>query len=200
MASASSAYLRRLHACLDSLDGLALDRAIGLVRQAWKEGRQVITFGNGGSAITALHFVTDWNKAVHLASGKSFRGRTLVDNMGLLTAYANDLAYEDVFGAQLRNIAVRGDLVIAISGSGNSENVIRGVAVANSMGCQTLGLCGFSGGRLKAVAQHVVWVDVQDMQLCEDVHAIFGHMVMKSLCDPDWLTGDVVEQRVPVEA
>jgi D-sedoheptulose 7-phosphate isomerase len=192
MSSTASTYLHRLHTCLASLDHHALDHAIGLVRQAWEGRRQVITFGNGGSAITALHFITDWNKAVHLVNGRGFRGRSLVDNIGLLTAYANDLAYEDVFCAQLRNIAVRGDLVIAISGSGNSENVIRGVIAANEMGCQTLGLCGFSGGRLKNVAQHVFWVDVQDMQLCEDVHAIFGHMVMKSLCYPEWLCDNVL--------
>ena len=197
MLSAASTYLRRLQACLDTLDQNALDHAIGLVGKAWEEGRQVITLGNGGSAMTALHFITDWNKAIHLKSGRSFHGRTLVDNVGLLTAYANDVAYEDVFCAQLRNIAVAGDLVIAISGSGNSENVIRAVVVANEMGCQTLGLCGFSGGRLKAIAQHVLWINVQDMQLCEDVHAMFGHMVMKSLCYPEWRHDDEVEQHTP---
>jgi D-sedoheptulose 7-phosphate isomerase len=187
MSSAASAYLRLLHTCLDALDRDALDHAIELVRTAWQQGRQVITLGNGGSAITALHFITDWNKAVHLATGQSFRGRSLLDNMGLLTAYANDLSYNDVFSAQIRNIAVAGDLVIAISGSGNSENVIRAVDAANAIGCVTLGLCGFQGGRLKEAAQHVVWVNAQDMQLCEDVHAIFGHMVMKALCYPEHL-------------
>jgi D-sedoheptulose 7-phosphate isomerase len=194
MSSASTAYLRKLYTCINALDLQALDHAIDLVRQAWTDGRQVITFGNGGSALTALHFITDWNKATPLATGRSFRGRSLLDNIGLLSAYANDLAYEDVFCAQLRNVAVRGDLVIAISGSGNSENVVRAVVAANEMGCQTLGLCGFSGGRLKAVAQHVVWVDVQDMQLSEDLHAMFGHMVMKSLCHPEWLADDVTGQ------
>ena len=72
--------------------------------------------------------------------------------------------------------------MIAISGSGNSENVIRAVNYANSVGCRTLGLCGFDGGRLKTLAKQVVWVNVNDMQLCEDVHAIFGHIVMKTLC------------------
>lgn len=97
------------------------------------------------------------------------------------------MSYDDVFAAQIRNISVPGDLVIAISGSGNSENVIRAVDAANSAGCVTLGLCGFKGGRLKQVAKHVVWVDTQDMQLCEDAHAIFGHMVMKGLCHPEHL-------------
>ena len=84
--------------------------------------------------------------------------------------------------------STRGDLVIAISGSGNSENVIRAVETANTMGCETLGLCGYSGGRLRKIAKHVIWVNVQDMQLSEDTHAIFGHMVVKALCYPGWLT------------
>ena len=92
---------------------------------------------------------------------------------------------------QIKNISVAGDLVVAISGSGNSENVIRAVETANAIGCDTLGLCGFSGGRLRSAAKHVVWVNVHDMQLCEDVHAIFGHLVMKSLCYPEHLAEDL---------
>jgi D-sedoheptulose 7-phosphate isomerase len=79
-------------------------------------------------------------------------------------------------------VAVCGDLVIAISGSGNSENVVRAVTYANEIGCETLGLCGLSGGKLKQIAKNVVWANVQDMQLCEDAHAIFGHIVMRALC------------------
>jgi D-sedoheptulose 7-phosphate isomerase len=187
MTSPSVAYLRNLATCLDRLDHDALDHGIALVRAAWQDGRQIITLGNGGSAMTALHLVTDWAKMVHLSTGRPFRGRSLVDNIGLLTAYANDLSYADIFAEQMKNVAVAGDLVVAISGSGNSENVIRAVTVANEMGCETLGLCGFRGGRLKAIARHVIWVDVDDMQLCEDVHAIFGHMVMKALCHPEQL-------------
>ena len=102
--------------------------------------------------------------------------------MGLISAYSNDVSYQDVFIEQLKNIAVPGDLVIAISGSGNSENVIRAVNYANEIGCETLGLCGYDGGRLKSIAKHVIWANIDDMQLSEDTHAIFGHMVMKTLC------------------
>lgn len=181
--NSSATYLSKLAACLDQLDRDALDRGVQLVREAWQNGRQIITLGNGGSAMTALHFITDWNKMVFIATGKPFRGRTLVDNFGLLTAYANDQSYADVFAEQLKNVALPGDLVVAISGSGNSENVIRAVSVANEIGCETLGLCGFTGGRLKTTAKHVICANVNDMQLSEDVHAIFGHIVMKSLCE-----------------
>ncbi|GJE40200.1 SIS domain-containing protein [Methylobacterium persicinum] len=183
----SSDYLTRLTALLAQVDRSEFDRGVALVRDAWISGRQIITLGNGGSAMTALHFMTDWTKMTFLAHGKPFLGRSLVDNMGLITAYANDLSYQDVFSAQLRNIAAKNDLVIAISGSGNSENVIRAIDVANEMGCQTLGLCGFSGGRLKERAANVIWVNSNDMQLVEDVHSVFGHIVMQALCHAEAL-------------
>jgi D-sedoheptulose 7-phosphate isomerase len=177
-------YLGRLSRVIESCDVASMDRAVEMVRQAWESGRQIITLGNGGSAMTALHYITDWNKMIHLSTGRPFRGRTLVDNTGLLTAYSNDMAYADVFLEQLKNLSQPEDLVVAISGSGNSENVIRAVTYANETGCKTLGLCGFGGGRLKSCAQHSIWVMVNDMQLCEDIHAIFGHMVMQSICKP----------------
>lgn len=142
-----------------------------------------MTLGNGGSSMTALHFITDWNKMVYLSSGKPFRGRSLVDNMGLVMAYGNDISFADIFAEQLKNLLQPGDLVIAISGSGNSENVIRAVDYANANGGITLGLCGYSGGKLKEKAQHSIWVERNDMQLCEDIHAMFGHIVMQSLCN-----------------
>jgi D-sedoheptulose 7-phosphate isomerase len=136
--SLSTSYLGKLAGCLHCLNREELDRGIELIRAAWQKGQQIVTLGNGGSAMTALHFITDWNKMTHLATGKPFRGRTLLDNIGMVTAYGNDLSYADIFAEQIKNIAVPGDLVIAISGSGNSENVIRAVTAANELGCQTL--------------------------------------------------------------
>jgi D-sedoheptulose 7-phosphate isomerase len=176
-------YFNRLHAVLKSrVDNAEIDQGIAIVEQAWREGRQIITLGNGGSSMTALHFITDWNKSIFMNTGIPFRGRTLVDNMGLLMAYGNDTSFQDVFIEQLKNILQPGDLVIAISGSGNSENVIRAVNYANANQAVTLGLCGYSGGKLRDLARHSIWARVDDMQLCEDVHAIFGHIVMQKLC------------------
>jgi D-sedoheptulose 7-phosphate isomerase len=180
--SAAGTYLTKLGRALDRLDRDDVDRAIGAVEGAWRRGAQVITLGNGGSAMIALHFIADWNKTVFHQTGRPFRGRSLVDNLGLVMAYANDIAFEDVFAEQLNNILVPGDLVVAVSGSGNSENVVRAVARANAAGAETLGLCGQSGGRLKELARHVVWAPVDDMQLCEDAFAVFGHMVVQKLC------------------
>ena len=175
-------YLQKLVKTLESVNCVAMDQAIGVIETAWRSGKQIITLGNGGSSMTALHFINDWNKSVYLSTKLPFRGRSLVDNMGLVMSYSNDVSFEDVFVEQLKNIMQPGDLVLAISGSGNSENVIRAIDYANKNQAITLGLCGFSGGKLKDIAQHVVWVNVNDMQLAEDVHAIFGHVVMQRLC------------------
>ena len=175
-------YLAKLGKLLDTLDRGQIDNAVAVIADAWQAGRQIITLGNGGSSMTALHFINDWNKSIFMSSGKPFRGRTLVDNMGLVMSYGNDVSFQDIFVEQLKNVFQKGDLVIAISGSGNSENVIRAVRYANENGGVTLGLCGYDGGKLKQLARHVVWVNVEDMQLSEDVHAIFGHIVMQRLC------------------
>jgi len=179
-------YITKLQKILGRLEYTKIDNAVNLIAQAWYDDKQIITLGNGGSSLTALHFINDWNKSIFIETGKPFRGRSLVDNVGLMMSYANDISFQDVFVEQLKNILTPGDLVIAISGSGNSENIIRAVKYANDNGAVTLGLCGFSGGKLKDIAQHVVWVDVGDMQLSEDVHSIFGHIVMQSLCG--WAT------------
>jgi len=176
------AYTERLSHVLAQLDHAAIDRGVALIESTWKAGKQIITLGNGGSSLTALHYINDWNKSIYLSHGKPFRGRSLVDNVGLLMSYANDITFEDVFSEQLKNILEPGDLVIALSGSGNSENVIRAVDYANSHGAITLGLCGYRGGRLKEKVQQVIWVDADDMQLAEDVHFLFGHIVMQRLC------------------
>jgi D-sedoheptulose 7-phosphate isomerase len=178
-------YLTRLYQAMSILDAGEIDRAIGVIEEAWKAGRQIITLGNGGSALTALHYINDWNKSIYLETGIPFRGRSLCDNIGLMMAYSNDISYEDVFVEQLKGIMLPKDLVIGISGSGNSENVIRAIRYANENNAVTLGLCGYDGGRLKDLAQHHVWAKVSDMQLSEDMHFIFGHIVMQTLCG--WL-------------
>jgi D-sedoheptulose 7-phosphate isomerase len=181
MPSFSRQYFDRLSQALGEQDVALYDQAIDLVRAAWQNGRQVITLGNGGSSMTALHFQTDWAKNIYLKTGRPFRGRSLVDNMGLVMAYSNDFSFQDVFIEQLKNILEPGDLVVAISGSGNSENVIRAVEYANQHGAVTLGLSGYDGGRLKKISQHNLWVDVPDMQIVEDIHAVFGHLVLQAL-------------------
>jgi len=181
--SSTKNYFDKLHFSINNANPVEFDNGVQLVKTAWESGAQIITLGNGGSSLTALHFINDWNKSIYLKTGKKFFGRSLLDNVGLLMSYANDICFEDIFIEQLKNILKPGDLVIAISGSGNSENVIRAVNYANLNGAVTLGLSGYSGGKLKNTAQHSIWINVNDMQICEDLHSIFGHIVMQKLCE-----------------
>jgi D-sedoheptulose 7-phosphate isomerase len=178
---ASSYYAKLIHT-LNQLDYYAIDHAVELIRKAWQADKQIICFGNGGSALTAQHFITDWNKSVLLATGKPFRGRCLTENMGLITAYANDIGYEDIFVEQLKNMLEPGDLLIGISGSGNSETVLQAILYGNAQGHTTIGLCGFDGGKLAKIAHLPILAPIHDMQVSEDIHFSFGHIVMQALC------------------
>ena len=182
MSFSVSRYLEAHTRLAGKLDAGAFESGVALVRRAFDAGKQIITCGNGGSAYAASHYITDWNKMVNLATGRKFHGISLCDNIGIVTAFANDLSYEDVFAGQLKAILDAGDLVIAVSGSGNSKNVVKAIEYANQAGAETLAVVGYDGGTLKNIAKHSVWVPSFDMQLCEDVHLMFGHMVMKTLC------------------
>ncbi|OYY69194.1 MAG: phosphoheptose isomerase [Sphingomonadales bacterium 28-55-16] len=174
------------HADLHALcDTSAFQAGVDLVASKFREGKKIITCGNGGSASTASHYITDWNKMINLATGKKFRGVSLCDNIGLITAYGNDLSYDEVFAGQLKALMDPGDLVIAISGSGNSPNVLKAVEYANENEGTTLAIVGYDGGKLMPMCSQAVLVPSFDMQLCEDVHLMFGHMVMKTLCGND---------------
>lgn len=163
----------------------AFQRGIDMVKAAFDSGKKIITCGNGGSASTASHYITDWNKMVNLATGKKFRGVSLCDNVGLITAYGNDLSYSDVFSGQIDALMDEGDLLVAVSGSGNSANILKAIKAARGAGGNILGVVGYDGGQMMPMCDHSVWVQSFDMQLCEDVHLMFGHMVMKSLCNFD---------------
>lgn len=162
-----------------------IDHAISLIKSKFISGSKIITCGNGGSAYTASHYITDWNKMVNIATGKQFKGISLCDNIGLLTAFGNDISYDEVFSGQLKSILSPEDLLITVSGSGNSPNVIRAIEYANSVGAETLAIVGYDGGKSKLLSKHSVWINSFDMQLCEDLHLMFGHMVMKELCNTD---------------
>ena len=175
-------YIKQHNLVMASLDQDEVELAIDLIIKTWHSDNQIVTCGNGGSANTSSHYITDWNKMSHLATGKQFRGVCLSDNTGLITAYANDLSYEDVFSEQVKNLLLPDDLLITVSGSGNSENVVLATEVANQLGVTTLAICGYDGGKLRQISNHSVWIRSFDMQICEDAHLLFGHVVMKALC------------------
>lgn len=165
------------------LDPEMFERGIEIIKSAFENDKKIITCGNGGSALTASHYITDWTKMVHLATGKKFRGLSLCDNVGLITAYANDLTYADIYAGQIEAIMDEGDLLVAVSGSGNSPNIIKAIEAARRVGGGVLGVVGYDGGKMLSICDHSVLVPSFDMQLCEDVHLMFGHMVMKALCN-----------------
>lgn len=159
-----------------------INQAVNLINTAVENDKTIFVCGNGGSALTASHFVTDWAKMRWINKKEKLKAFCLSDNIGMLTAYANDLCYEDVFSEPLKNYSSTGDLLVVVSGSGNSENVVRAIKTAKILGLATVGLSGFAGGQVRDLSDVSVHFPVSDMQIVEDLHLSFGHIVMKSLC------------------
>jgi D-sedoheptulose 7-phosphate isomerase len=163
------------------LEGLR--RAIPLLVEARAARRTVFLFGNGGSASTASHFVTDLSKVAARGDGPRIRAVGLTDNVPSVTAIANDVEYARVFADQLKILAGPGDVVIAISGSGNSPNVLEGVRVARELGARSIGLTGIGGGKLKGMVDVPIVVPSNSMQHVEDVHVSILHLITAYLRD-----------------
>jgi D-sedoheptulose 7-phosphate isomerase len=166
-----------------------IDAAIGEILSAHERGASIFVFGNGGSAALASHFACDLGKGTlidHNNGQKRFRVVSLTDNLPLITAWANDHGYEHIFAQQLQNLIVSGDLVFAISGSGNSLNVLRAMELAKSHGARRVGLTGFQGGKMKDLCDVCVILPSDNMQIIEDfqlsvTHAIFTVIRQKML-------------------
>jgi D-sedoheptulose 7-phosphate isomerase len=182
------AYVRRYveearDALADPYLATAIAAIVPMLLEARAKGRTIFFLGNGGSASTASHFVVDIGKATIRGSGRRFRCVALVDNVETLTAWANDTDYTRVFSEQLRNLAGPGDLLVAISGSGNSPNVLEAVRVARELGLHTVGLAGLGGGKLKGMVDVPVVVPSSSMQHTEDVHLLICHLLTAYLRD-----------------
>ncbi|TAK22363.1 MAG: D-glycero-beta-D-manno-heptose 1,7-bisphosphate 7-phosphatase [Chloroflexota bacterium] len=176
-------YFESVAEALVRIDGRAVDRLVEAIRRARDRGGTVYTLGNGGSAATASHLALDIAKNTRRPDRRAIRAFALTDNAGLVTAWANDSHYDEVFSAQLEAVARPEDLVIAVSGSGNSNNVLRAIAVANGHGADTFGITGFAGGQLAQVARDCVIVPSDNMQVVEDGHLAITHAVMCALRD-----------------
>jgi D-sedoheptulose 7-phosphate isomerase len=181
--SGIKAYIEREIEILKALDTDAINAAMNLLSEAFTARKYVYIFGNGGSAATASHFVNDFNKGVYERSVYKPRFICLSDNTSTLTAIANDIGYEETYRFQLRDRIAPGDLVIAISGSGNSPNVINAVEYAKSLGNKIIGITGYSGGKLLALSDVSLHAPVDSMQITEDIHMIFDHMMMSVFCN-----------------
>lgn len=171
-------YLDLERKTLDSLDLEEIAQVLELFLAAYQAEGTIYVFGNGGSASTASHMANDFNKGISEYVDKKFRMVCLNDNVATLMSIANDISYEEVFRFQLRNKLRPGDLVIGISGSGNSPNVVNAVEYAKSQGIPTVGFTGFDGGRLKELADCGFHVPLRNMQVVEDLHLVINHLLM----------------------
>lgn len=176
-------YLNGLKDVLDGMNIEEIQTVIEKLIQVQQRGGFVYIFGNGGSASTASHFVNDFNKGVSEKLRKKFRFSCLNDSVSTIMAIANDVSYDQIFKVQLENYLTPDDLVIGISGSGNSRNIVAALEYANGLGAETIGLVGYDGGRVKEIATCSIHVPIHDMQKVEDVHMIMDHLMMFILKD-----------------
>ena len=176
-------YFETLKTTIDRLDRQEIIRFIEILLEARENEKNIFIMGNGGSASTASHFCCDFNKVASHGFEKRFKFICLNANIPTMLAYANDISYDDIFVEQLKNLYKPGDIVIGISGSGNSKNVLKAVEYANLNDGITVGLTGYNGGRLKQTAKYSVNMNIDDMQITEDLHMVLDHMIVSIICE-----------------
>lgn len=176
-------YLERSADTLRRLPVAAIDAVIETLLRALESDRFVYVMGNGGSAANAAHFANDLGKGGQRGFPRRFKVLSLASNLPLLTAWANDTGYEHVFAEQLRNFVGRGDVVMAISGSGNSPNVVHALTLARAHGAVTVGLTGGDGGKLKDLCDHCLVVPSDNMQHIEELHVVMLHAIYSAIRD-----------------
>ncbi|MFT3893183.1 MAG: SIS domain-containing protein [Anaerolineales bacterium] len=185
-----SEYITVLEKTMDRLPQDLIAQVIDILHEARMTGKQVFIMGNGGSASTATHFVCDLAKNTRHQSLPHFRVIGLTDNMAIFSAYANDEGYDQVFCQQLANLVKPGDIVIGISASGNSANVLNGIAEAKKHQTTTIAFTGFSGGRLGPMVDINIHVDSNIIEHVEDIHLMLEHMIVKTLKDREYSEAD----------
>ena len=174
----SQEYFEMYEQVVSKLPYDEIDQVIDELMHAYEHGKNIFTFGNGGSASLASHFACDLGKGTIIGeNGQRFRVLALTDNIPLMTAWANDSCYDRIFAEQLKNFVTPGDVVFAISGSGNSPNVLRGLEVARSHGARTIGITGFDGGKMKKLCHLCVILPSNNMQVIEDFHMSMTHAI-----------------------
>jgi D-sedoheptulose 7-phosphate isomerase len=174
-------YSSRLQDVLANSDWSNVNLLAQDMLRCWQEKRQVFFCGNGGSAGNAIHLANDFLYGIAKKTGGGLRVNALSANSAVITCLANDVGYENIFSEQLAVQARAGDLLIALSGSGNSPNIVKVIQQAKSMGIKTYAILGFTGGECKKLADVPIHFSVNDMQIAEDLQLIVGHMLMQSL-------------------
>lgn len=151
--------------------------------EAWESGQSIYIIGNGGSAGNAIHLANDFIYGAGRVLGKGLKVEALSANPAVLTCLANDIGYDQIFAEQLRIKGQPGDVLVALSGSGNSPNIVKALEIGNELGLKTFAILGFDGGKSKQLAQFPIHFPVEDMQIAEDLQLIIGHICMQWLCE-----------------
>ena len=170
-------YFAKLKDTIDEIPTGRVERIVQMILDAYQKNKYVFIMGNGGSASTASHFACDLGKGTICEGKPRFRVVSLNDNVPLITALSNDFGYDRVFVEQLMNLVNPGDLVISITGSGNSPNILKAVAYAKKQGAKTIGLIGFGGGELKEIVDEHITVSNTNYGQVEDIHLILAHAI-----------------------
>jgi D-sedoheptulose 7-phosphate isomerase len=174
-------YFASLQSVLAQVDLTVIDRMADAIWENYERGGTLFIFGNGGSAALASHLACDFGKGTVAPNRKRFRAVSLSDNVPLMTALANDVAYDDIFSEQLADLAKETDGVLAISGSGNSPNVVKGLEMARKMGLRTFSVTGYSGGRVKPLSDLCLVIPSDNMQHIEDLHLCATHAIFRTI-------------------
>lgn len=181
MSEIAEKYLKLLKDTLDKLDMQQIDKAMDTFLETYHNEGTIYIFGNGGSGASASHAAGDFLKGASYGLEKRFKVICLNDNLPSMMAIANDISWDDIFVEQLKNFMKPGDLVIGISGSGNSKNVVKAMEYAKIRGIKTIAFCGFKGGIISELADVVIHSDAMDMEIAEDVHMAVFNMIKKEM-------------------
>ncbi len=171
-------YINKVLNTLHELDYVSISNVINLLIDTLESEGTIYIFGNGGSASTASHMQNDFNRGLSEVTNKKFKFSCLSDNVSTITAIANDYSYDEIYSRQLEGRLKKHDIVIAISCSGNSKSIIKAVEYAKGQGITVIGITGFDGGQLKNMSDYNLHADVNDMQISEDIHLVFNHLMM----------------------
>ncbi|MDO8513846.1 MAG: SIS domain-containing protein [bacterium] len=183
MITTANKYLGELQETISGLPLKTLEKIKDILLEAHQKNRQIFMIGNGGSASTSSHITCDIAKGIlgHTGEKKSKRFKiiSLNDNVALMSAWANDTIYDNIFSEQIKNLAKKDDIVIALSASGNSPNIIKAVETANEISCITIGLAGFNGGKLAKLTDICLTAKIDKYDIAEDTHLILGHILTR---------------------
>ncbi len=171
-------YIELERLALENLPVEGINTVMNILENARMRQKRIFICGNGGSASTASHYVCDFNKGISYGQDTKYNFECLSDNVPMMMAIANDIGYDDIFVIPLHNKLSEGDVVVGISGSGNSKNVIKAIEYANEQGAITIAFVGYDGGRLSQLAKYTIHIEIDNMQITEDLHLVLDHMMM----------------------